>query len=115
MSLALATLLYQGRRYTAAIVALAFSGLLILAQVGMFTGIVKGIAATNGRSPANLMILAAKMESLINSGGGSLPARLMAQIYMNPEVVEVAAGDNDGGRWVNHPKNRKKAVPTFIN
>ena len=36
MSLALSTLLYEWRRYMAAIVALAFSGLLVLAQVGMF-------------------------------------------------------------------------------
>jgi putative ABC transport system permease protein len=115
MSLALATLLYEWRRYTAAIVALAFSGLLILAQVGMFTGIVKGITATIDRSPASIMILPPKMEGLINSGGGSLPARLQPQIYLNPEVVEVAAWDNDGGRWVNHPKDGAKAVTTFIN
>ena len=115
MSLALATLLYEWRRYTAAVVALAFSGLLILAQVGMFTGIVKGATATIDRSRADIMILPAKMESLINSGGGSLPARLQPQIYMNPEVVEVAAFDGDGGRWVNQPKDGKKAVTTYIN
>ena len=34
---------------------------------------------------------------------------------MHPEVVEVASWDNDGGRWVNHPKDGKKAVTTFIN
>src|SRR5690348_17495211 len=88
MSLALATLLYEWRRYTAAVVALAFSGLLILAQVGMFTGIVQGATATIDRSRADIMILPKKMESLINSGGGSLPARLQPQIYMNPEVLE---------------------------
>lgn len=115
MSLALATLLYEWRRYTAAVVALAFSGLLILAQIGMFTGIVKGATATIDRSRADIMILPAKMESLINSGGGSLPGRLLPQMYMHPEVVEVAAWDADGGRWVNRPKGGKKAVTTFIN
>jgi len=115
MSLALATLLYEWRRYTAAVVALAFSGLLILAQVGMFTGIVKGATATIDRSRADIMILPKKMESLVNSGGGSLPSRLQPQIYLHPEVVEVATMDNDGGRWVNQPKDGKKAVTTFIN
>lgn len=115
MSLALATLLYEWRRYTAAVVALAFSGLLILAQVGMFTGIVKGATATIDRSRADIMILPAKMESLINSGGGSLPARLEPQIYMHPEVAEVASMDGDGGRWINRPKDGKKAVTTFVN
>src|SRR5262245_21627343 len=115
MSLALATLLYEWRRYTAAVVALAFSGLLILAQVGMFTGIVKGATATIDRSRADIMILPPKMESLINSGGGSLPVRLQPQMYMHPEVVEVASWDGDGGRWVNYPKDGKKAVTTFVN
>ncbi|RAK63642.1 ABC transporter permease [Phenylobacterium kunshanense] len=114
MSLALATLLYEWRRYTAAVVALAFSGLLILAQVGMFTGIVKGATATIERSRADIMILPPKMESLINSGGGALPSRLLPQIYKNPEVVEVAAWDGDGGRWVNRPKDGKKAVTTYV-
>jgi len=54
------------------------------------------------------------MESLINSGGGSLPERLMPQLYLHPDVVEVAAWDIEGGRWVNHPKDGKKAVTTYI-
>lgn len=115
MSLALATLLYEWRRYTAAVVALAFSGLLILAQVGMFVGIVKGVTATIERSRADLMILPPKMESLVNSGpGGTLPARLLPQIYMHPEVIEVAAWDIEGGRWANRPKNGEKAVQTYV-
>ena len=85
---------------TAGDVALAFAGLLILAEVGMFTGIVKGVTATLDRSRADLIILPPKMESLINSGGGSLPGRLQPQMYQNPEVVEVASWDIDGGRWV---------------
>lgn len=114
MSLALATLIHEWRRYTAAVVALAFSGLLILAQVGMFTGIVKGATATIDRSRADILILPPKMESLINSGGGGLPARLQPQIYLNPEVVEVATMDNGDGRWVNRPPAGKKAVSTYV-
>ena len=114
MSLALATLLYEWRRYTAAMVALAFSGLLILAQVGMFTGIVKGITATLDRSRAEIIILPPKMESLINSGGGSLPERLMPQMYQHPDVVEVAAWDIEGGRWMNRPKDGEKQVTTYV-
>jgi putative ABC transport system permease protein len=112
--LALATLLYEWRRYMAAMVALAFAGLLILAEVGMFTGIVKGVTATLDRSRADLIVLPPKMESLINSGGGALPARLQPQMYQNPEVVEVASWDIDGGRWVNHPPEGKKAVTTYV-
>jgi putative ABC transport system permease protein len=115
MSLALATLLYEWRRYTAAIVALAFSGLLILAQVGMFTGIVHGITATIDRSRADVIVLPAKNESLINSGPDSLPDRVRPLMYLNPEVVEVGALDGDGARWVNTPAPGKKTVTTFVN
>ncbi len=115
MSLALATLIYEWRRYTAAVVALAFSGLLILAQIGMFTGIVKGITATIDRSRADLIVLPAKLESLMGSGSGQLPGRLLPQMYLNPEVVEVASWDNDGGRWANRPKGAAKAVTEYVN
>jgi putative ABC transport system permease protein len=114
MSLALATLLYEWRRYTAAMVALAFSGLLILAQVGMFTGIVKGVTATIDRSRADIIIMPPKLESLMNSGPADLPARLQPQIYQHPDVVEVADWDINGGRWVNQPKDGKKAVTTYV-
>src|SRR5215469_14623577 len=112
MSLALATLLYEWRRYTAAIVALAFSGLLILAQVGMFTGIVLAMTATIDRSRADLIVLSPKNEALVDSGPNSLPGRVQPLIYLNPEVVEVSPLDGDGARWVNTPLPGKKAVTT---
>jgi putative ABC transport system permease protein len=115
MSLALATLLYEWKRYSAAMVALAFSGLLILAQVGMFTGIVKGITASIDRSRADLMILPPKNESMINSGPDSLPSRIQPQIYLNPEVIEVESLEGNGARWVNSPAPGKKAVTTYVN
>lgn len=114
MSLALATLLYEWRRYTAAIVALAFSGLLILAQVGMFTGIVHAATATIDRSRADLMVLPAKSESLINSGPTSLPARLQPLMYLNPDVREVATFDGSGARWVNSPPEGQKRQITYV-
>ena len=115
MSLALATLLFEWKRYSAAMVALAFSGLLILAQVGMFTGIVKAATASIDRSRADLMILAPKNESLINSGPNGLPERIQPMIYLNPQVVEVESLDGDGARWVNTPAPGKKAVTTYVN
>jgi putative ABC transport system permease protein len=115
MSLALATLLYEWKRYSAAMVALAFSGLLILAQVGMFTGIVIAATATIDRSRADLMILPAKNESLINSGPDSLPGRIQPLIYLNPDVVEVQSLEGNGARWVNSPAPGKKAVTTYVN
>jgi len=114
MSLALATLIYEWRRYLAAVIALAFAGLLILAQVGMFTGIVRGVTATIDRSRADLMVMAPKNESLINSGPSALPKRLKPQIYLNPNVLQVASFSGGGGRWTNDPKDGSKQVTTFV-
>lgn len=99
MSLALATVIYEWRRYMAAIVALALSGLLILSFVGMFVGIGKSFTATIDRSRADLMILPAKAESLLNTGG--LPRRTMPLIYSHPEVVAVSDLDDNGAMFSN--------------
>ena len=114
MSLALATLIYEWRRYMAAVIALAFSGLLILAQVGMMTGIVRGATATIDRSRADLILMPPKAESIINSGPTSMPRRIGPQLYLNPNVTEVASFDGNGGRWTNRPKGGEKSITTFI-
>lgn len=114
MSLALATLIYEWRRYMAAVIALAFSGLLILAQVGMFSGIVRSVTATIDRSRADVIILAPKAEGLINSGNVGLPRRIQPQIYMHPEVVEVASFEGGGGMWMNQPEDDARRVTQFV-
>ena len=81
MSLALATLIYEWRRYLAAIIALAFSGMMVLAFSGMFAGIIHAEFATWERSRADLIILPANVKSLVNSNA-SLPARVKPLIYL---------------------------------
>jgi putative ABC transport system permease protein len=72
----------------AAIIALALSGLLVMAFIGLFLGIGKAITATIDRSRADIMVLGPKSESLINSGGNSgLPKRIKPLIYLNPGVT----------------------------
>jgi len=115
MSLALSTLIYEWRRYMAAIIALSFAGLLVLAQVGLFMGINKAFTATIDRSPAHIMVLGPKAEAIF-TGGAGLPRRVGPQIYMHPEVVKVADLDGDGARWQNIPKkDGEKAIQTFAN
>jgi putative ABC transport system permease protein len=114
MSLALATLIYEWRRYLAAVVALAFSGLLVLGTLGLFTGIVHSVLATTERSRADLYIMPAKTPQLIDSGGGGLPARVRPMIYMNPEVVDVQSLSGDGGQWANVPRPGQPQVQTFV-
>lgn|GEM_PF-96864 len=103
MSLALATLIYEWRRYMAAVVALAFSGLLVLAFVGMFMGIGKGFTAQIDRARADIMVLGPGATALFNGGPSGLPRRLMPIVIGHPEVVQVAPMDGSGGRFQNIP------------
>src|SRR5437879_6826170 len=86
MSLALSTLLYEWRRYLAAVIALAVAGLLVLSMTGMFMGMVKSFAAPVDRSPAEVMILPPEANSLFDHNSGQ-PRRLIPLIYRDPEVV----------------------------
>jgi len=114
MSLALRTLIYEFPRYLAAITALALSGLIVLFEVGVFAGIIHSDLATTERSPADLIILPAKMTSVVNSNI-SLPSRILPQIYLNPDVVAVASSENNGGKWLNTPPKGHKQVNTYVN
>jgi putative ABC transport system permease protein len=101
MSLALSTLLYEWRRYMAAIVALAFSGLLVLAQVGMFMGIGKAFTATIDRARADIMVVAPGATGLFNGGPSGVPRRVMPMVNSHPDVISVADLDGSWGRWQN--------------
>jgi putative ABC transport system permease protein len=122
MSLALSTLIFEWRRYLAAIIALAIAGMLVLLMVGLFLGIIESFNAAIVRSPADIMVLNPKSTSLINGGSG-LPRRLIGQVYLDPEVVEVSDLEGNGGLWINDPKTGgpggtptdAKPVRTFVN
>jgi putative ABC transport system permease protein len=103
MSLALSTVIYEWRRYMAAVVALAFSGVLILAQVGMFMGMGKAFTATIDRSRADIFVLAPKANSLFGGPSG-LPRRIEPLIYMDPEVIQVADMADNDAPFANQPK-----------
>lgn len=89
MSLALSTLIYEWRRYMAAIIALALAGVLMLALTGLFIGILSSFTATIDRSRGQLIVMSADSASMGPGGGGALPKRVMPLIYRHPEVTEV--------------------------
>lgn len=98
MSLALSTLLYEWRRYMAAVMALALSGLLVLAMTGVFIGIGKGFTATIERSSADIIIMQPGAKSLMGGPSG-VPRRFIPLAYRNPQVVEVQPLDGAGGSF----------------
>jgi putative ABC transport system permease protein len=98
MSLALSTLLYEWRRYMAAVMALALSGLLVLAMTGVFIGIGKGFTAQIERSRADVMVLQPGAKNIM-SGPSGVPRRFIPLVYNHNEVVEVQPLDGAGGSF----------------
>jgi len=114
MSLALSTVIYEWRRYMAAVVALAFSGVLILAQVGMFMGMGKAFTATIDRSRSDIFVLAPKANSLFNGPSG-LPRRIGPLVYMDPEVIQVADMADNDAPFANQPKDGAARKRQWVN
>ena len=98
MSLALSTLLYEWRRYMAAVMALALSGLLVLAMTGVFIGIGKGFTAQIERSSADIIIMQPGATSLMGGPSG-VPRRFIPLAYNHPQVIEVQPLDGAGGSF----------------
>lgn len=101
MSLALSTLLYEWRRYLAAIIALALAGVLMLALGAMFIGMMQSFTVTIDKSRAELIVLSPKARSSGGPGGGAgpLPKRIVPLIYRHPDVIEVQDLPDDFGRF----------------
>lgn len=98
MSLALSTLLFEWRRYMAAVMALALSGLLVLAMTGVFIGIGKGFTAQIENSRADIMVLQPGAKNIM-SGPSGVPRRFIPLIYNHPEVREVMPMAGSGGSF----------------
>ena len=113
MSLAVSTLLYEWRRYLAAVIALAVAGLLVLSMAGMFMGMGKTFTATIDRSPAEVMVLPPQAVTLFANNGGQ-PRRIIPGLYAHPEVVEVQALNGNFGFWSNFPKDGEPPQGTGV-
>lgn len=113
MSLALSTLLYEWRRYLAAIIALALAGVLMLALGAMFIGIMQSFTITIDKSRAQIIILSPNAEASGGPGGGPgpLPKRVVPLIYRHPDVVEVQDLPDDFGRFI----GPGQPSPTMVN
>ena len=108
MTLALSTLIYEWRRYLAAVIALSVAGLLVLAMTGMFMGLSKSFSATVDRSPAEVLVLPPGADSLFDTKSGQ-PRRLIPEIYGNADVLEVQALNIGFTMWSNFPKEGQPA------
>jgi putative ABC transport system permease protein len=101
-------LIYEWRRYLAAVIALAVAAVLVLSMTGMFMGVSKSFTATVDRSPGEVMILPPQAESLFSNNSGQ-PRRIIPKIYENGSVVDVQALNFNFAFWSNFPKEGQVA------
>ncbi len=87
VSLARQNLVHEWRRFAAAILTLAFSGLLILVQVGLLLGQLDAFTLPLTRSKADLWITAPNIQSWDQST--VVPARVEGLFWSHPAVREV--------------------------
>ncbi len=113
MSLALSTLIYEWRRYLAAVMALALAGVLMLALSGLFVGLLSSFTAVIDRSRGQLIIMMADATSMAGPSSG-LPARVLPLIYRHPDVVEVRDLPGDFGRFLGPGETEPKMVNIMI-
>jgi putative ABC transport system permease protein len=101
-------LIYEWRRYLAAVIALGVAAVLVLSMTGMFMGVSKSFTATVDRSPGEVMVLAPQAESLFSNNSGQ-PRRIIPKIYNNTDVVDVQALNFNFAFWSNFPKDGQAA------
>lgn len=98
VSLARSTLKYEWKRYLAAVAALAFSGLLMLIQVGLLFGMFATFTTVVSRSPAPLWVTAPNVQSFDMSF--TVPDRYIGRFLVHPDVTDVQILTTGFGEWL---------------
>ncbi len=97
VSLARASLLYEWKRYAAAVLAVAFSGLLVLVQLGLLLGMFGTVSTIVDQSSADLWVVASQTESF--DIAREMPARIEMRLRAHPDVETVQTMLYSFGDW----------------
>lgn len=97
VSLARASLIYDWKRYLAAVLAVAFAGLLVLVQIGTLLGQLRTSTVVLDRASADLWVMAPNTESY--DLAREMPSRYELQLRMHPEVKTVQQMIFGFGDW----------------
>lgn len=100
MSLALKTLIYDWRRFMPAVVAVAFSGVLVLLQGALILGIFSLSSLYVTRSGADLWIGYPGVQSM--DLGRPISAQAALDAWMEPDVRQVEPFQWGAGEWRTH-------------
>lgn len=87
VSLARSSLIYEWRRYTAAVFAITFAGLLIIVQLALLIGLFGTVSVAIDQSDADLWIGYPKTQSV--DLGRNLAATSAVEAWIHPAVVRV--------------------------
>ncbi|WP_294332967.1 ABC transporter permease [uncultured Sphingomonas sp.] len=99
MTLALKMITHEWRRYSAAILSIAFCCALILSFTGLFSGVAQSYSGLTNATPADLIILDGAAKSWFDAG--DIPRRLIPEIETTPGVAEIADLPVKGADWAN--------------
>ena len=97
VSLARASLLYEWRRYLPAILAVAFSGLLVLVQAALLLGMFATSAVYIDKTDADLWVGSPGTQSI--DLGQPIDDDIEALLHMHPNVIQVEAFQWGLGEW----------------
>ena len=107
LSLARSTLRYEWRRFLAAVLAVAFSGLLIIVQLALLLGMFGTVSLVVDQSRADLWVSAPNTPSF--DLGRYFPLRNESLIRMHPDIVHVESLLIAPGDW-RAPDGSKTAI-----
>jgi putative ABC transport system permease protein len=95
--LALKMITFEWRRYSAAILSIAFCCALILCFTGLFSGVAKSYSGLTNATPTDLIVLNAKAQSWMDAD--KIPRRVVPEIEASSGVAEVAELPIVGAEW----------------
>lgn len=97
LSLARATLLHEWKRFLAAGLAVTFSGLLLLVQVGLLLGLFESVSVMVDKSRADLWVGFRNLESV--DMGRPIPLAAEALVLRHPQVAALEPLALTQGEW----------------
>lgn len=97
VSLARASLRHEWRRYLTAILAVAFSGLLILVQIGLLIGMFSTVSVIVDQADADLWVIDSTTRSF--DMPRNMPPQYEFRLRSHPDVVSVQTMSLAGGEW----------------
>lgn len=107
VSLARKSLVYEWRRYLAAVMAVAFSGLLVIVQIGLLHGLFRTVTTVVDHGGADLWVGEATIQSF--DLAREMPERVEYRVRSHPDVERVERLQLALGDW-RAPDGRRVAI-----